>query len=285
VAVSSVTGEGLSELTGALEGALSSRMEQVSVTIPYGHSTLLNSLHSLGILDEVQYQDEGIFVRGKVPLFLLRQIEGVLQGDEDDEEDDDFEDADYEGEEDSDDEEEDGVMGGYMGSDEAEADADAEADAMSLIAEDFDWSGLAKGRHDAVRVWEDLTMSMTTTTTTVSYSTASETGAEAKTATGKSIEKLTEALTVDERRRRLQRQRKQKRRKLQVSGQLERKSDPTLSREGASKGNEEEDEEEHWTTLRLLDFDNGEYHDNGDDNNKRDELEDSAQKTQQKQKC
>ena len=71
--MSAVTTEGSSELLKAMESALSSQMEYISCTISYDHVTLLSTIHNLGILDEVQYLDEGAFVRGKVPLFLKEQ--------------------------------------------------------------------------------------------------------------------------------------------------------------------------------------------------------------------
>ena len=72
--MSAVTAEGSKELMKAMESALSSQMEYISCTISYNHVTLLSTVHNLGILDEVQYLDEGVFVRGKVPLFLKEQI-------------------------------------------------------------------------------------------------------------------------------------------------------------------------------------------------------------------
>lgn len=115
----------------AMESALSSQMEYISCTISYDHVTLLSTVHNMGILDEVQYQDEGVFVRGKVPLFLKEQIDNRSQYS--DEEamgvDDVMEDSDY--------------------LDEHFNDEDAEGD-----DEEFDWSGLAKGRHSARREWD-----------------------------------------------------------------------------------------------------------------------------------
>ena len=63
----------------AMESALSSQMEYISCTISYDHVTLLSTVHNMGILDEVQYVDEGVFVRGKVPLFLKEQIDNRSQ--------------------------------------------------------------------------------------------------------------------------------------------------------------------------------------------------------------
>ena len=127
--MSAVTTEGSSELLKAMESALSSQMEYISCTISYDHVTLLSTIHNLGILDEVQYLDEGAFVRGKVPLFLKEQIENRGLYDEEDDE-----------------EEYSDPFGFKLPKSETAAGEQKD--------EDFDWSGLAKGRHSARREWD-----------------------------------------------------------------------------------------------------------------------------------
>jgi hypothetical protein len=129
--MSAVTQEGTEELMRAMESALSSQMEYISCTISYDHVTLLSTVHNMGILDEVQYVDEGVFVRGKVPLFLKEQIDNRSQYTEEDAMgvDDIMEDSDY--------------LDEHF-KDEGEERED----------EEFDWSGLAKGRHSARKEWD-----------------------------------------------------------------------------------------------------------------------------------
>ena len=110
VAMSSVTGEGAEDLVSALETALSSKMDSIACTVSYDYGTLLNSIHNLGVLDEVQYLDEGIYIRGKVPLFLREQLDSIS----------------YES-----------VM------------ARDKSGAGDINNKDFDWKQLAKGRHKA----------------------------------------------------------------------------------------------------------------------------------------
>lgn len=128
VAMSAVTQEGTTELMSAMEVALSSQMEYISCIISYNHVTLLSTVHNMGILDEVQYLDEGVFVRGKVPMFLKDQIENRGKYEEEDAEEGEVE-IDYE----------------YL---DIHVKDDGEEDS------DFDWSGMAKGRHSARRDWE-----------------------------------------------------------------------------------------------------------------------------------
>jgi hypothetical protein len=129
--MSAVTQEGTEDLMKAMESALSSQMEYISCTISYDHVTLLSTVHNMGILDEVQYQDEGVFVRGKVPLFLKEQIDNRSQYTEEEAMgvDDIMEDSDY--------------------LDDHFKDEDEESE-----DEEFDWSGLAKGRHSARKEWD-----------------------------------------------------------------------------------------------------------------------------------
>jgi len=118
IAVSAVTGEGISNLMPALETALASNMDYIGTTIPYndGTTSLIDSLHNLGILDEVVYLEEGIYVRGKVPLFLrdhiisLTEPQDALDGDRGDE----------------------------------------------GLSDDYDWTQLARGRHEAVNAFDRL---------------------------------------------------------------------------------------------------------------------------------
>ena len=83
VALSSVTGEGFESLKVALEEALSSTMMYVSMTLPYDDNrcrSLLSTIHNLGVLEEVSYNDDGTYIRGFVPEFLQRQIQEILDG-------------------------------------------------------------------------------------------------------------------------------------------------------------------------------------------------------------
>lgn len=117
----------------AMETALSSQMELISCTISYTDITLLSTVHNLGILDEVQYLDEGVFVRGKIPLFLKEQINNRSLYDENEKEDS-SEGGDYDGKKENSNDDED----------------------VDIFDVDFDWSGMAKGRHSARLQWDEL---------------------------------------------------------------------------------------------------------------------------------
>jgi GTP-binding protein HflX len=158
VAMSSVTGEGMEALKKALETALSSNMMFISLTVPYDDRaarSLLSSIHELGVLEEVSYNEEGTYIRGYVPEFLLRQIQMALNDpDSDLLYDDDFVEYCDEEENSSDDDGDEDACGESKGRamrthvdtrryDEREGDA--------LFT---DWSQLAKGRHLAVQAFD-----------------------------------------------------------------------------------------------------------------------------------
>lgn len=109
VALSAVTGEGLDKFTLAMEVALSEQMDYIHTMVSYNHSTMLNSIYNLGVLSEVTYLDDGIYIRGKVPLFLKQQLESLSLFDSEND----------------------------------------ESTKSSIGDINFDWTGLSKGRHDA----------------------------------------------------------------------------------------------------------------------------------------
>lgn len=78
IAMSAITKEGVEALAPALEQALAEQMEVVSLQIPYSCSHLLDNIHSLGFLTSVKYQDDYIEIEGKIPTFLRRQIQQLL---------------------------------------------------------------------------------------------------------------------------------------------------------------------------------------------------------------
>jgi hypothetical protein len=79
IAMSAVSKEGVEGLAPALEQALAAQMEEVSLQLPYPCSHLLDNIHSLGFLRSVNYRDEHIEIEGKIPSFLRRQIQQLLE--------------------------------------------------------------------------------------------------------------------------------------------------------------------------------------------------------------
>jgi len=131
VAVSSVTGEGTDLLMTALMNALSAQMDCISITVPFAAGeqgeALISTIHDLGVVEEKTYGDDGVFLRARVPIFLREQIEG----------------------------------GGLLNEPPMDSgsisdnDTTISAGATNVLVADVDWKALAKGRHAAVKAFED----------------------------------------------------------------------------------------------------------------------------------
>lgn len=118
VAVSASTGEGMDQLKSVLQETLSAQMEPIALTLS-GHEasfggaggegelsssssggggedwrglfqeeegglqsrrdSLISAMHDLGVIEEVHYGDDGVYVRGLVPTFLREQIDSFLK--------------------------------------------------------------------------------------------------------------------------------------------------------------------------------------------------------------
>lgn len=75
VVVSAATGEGLDTLKTRVAAALSARMAQVDVLIPYSAGAILDELHRRGAALERDDTAEGVRVKARVPADLARQLE------------------------------------------------------------------------------------------------------------------------------------------------------------------------------------------------------------------
>lgn len=98
ICMSAVTGEGVDDLVGALEEIVASTLEPIAGMVSFDQ---VSSIHRLGVVDEIFYDEDGAYVRGRIPLFLKKQFESIN-----------------------------------------------ETQAIDMDDENFDWIGLARGRHD-----------------------------------------------------------------------------------------------------------------------------------------
>ena len=149
VAMSSMTGEGMDEFKVVLEEALASSMMFISMTLPYSDArttALLSSIHDLGVLEEVSYNDGGIYVRGSVPEFLQRQVQEIL---------DDKESSLLANTADEEYQEEGNECNGDDYSQHVDIGSGESARVGFDTDEGFtDWKQLAKGRHSAIKSYE-----------------------------------------------------------------------------------------------------------------------------------
>lgn len=75
VAISALTGQGMSELMAAIEVALEKTFEPVSVFLPYKRGDLTSLFHERGQVDNEEHQADGVIIHGRLPARLLPYFE------------------------------------------------------------------------------------------------------------------------------------------------------------------------------------------------------------------
>lgn len=78
IPVSAQQGVGIEELLAAVEELLAEQMVDYEALMPYRSGEFLNLWHTQGIVEEEEFTEEGVRVRGKLPRWLL----GLLNGGE-----------------------------------------------------------------------------------------------------------------------------------------------------------------------------------------------------------
>lgn len=81
VAVSSKTGEGMTDFVASMERVMEGLLVPIEVVIPYSKGEELNLIHEVGAVDFVDYREEGTMVIGKVPLALANRLQEWECGD------------------------------------------------------------------------------------------------------------------------------------------------------------------------------------------------------------
>eukprot|EP01038_Epipyxis_sp_PR26KG_P011100 gene11100-14895_t len=74
VAISATTGEGFDKLMNTVEEVLSFQMDDVNCSLPYHLSPKLDLIHRVSIINEIQYLDDYILIKGRMPRFLKEQL-------------------------------------------------------------------------------------------------------------------------------------------------------------------------------------------------------------------
>jgi len=74
VAVSSLTGEGMEDFVAVSEKALSGLLVPVELMLPYSKGDDMNTIHEVGAVDEIDYQDAGTYVRARVPRAVAMRL-------------------------------------------------------------------------------------------------------------------------------------------------------------------------------------------------------------------
>jgi len=74
VAASAAQGVGIDELLEAIEAQMIRAMEPVTMTVPYAHGELVDLWHKRGIVEALDYVEQGVTITGRLPRWLLGVI-------------------------------------------------------------------------------------------------------------------------------------------------------------------------------------------------------------------
>ena len=75
VAISSLTGEGLSDFVAVVEDALSDLLVPVELELPYSCGNEVNLIHEVGSIEVIDYREKGTYVMGRVPRSLAMKLD------------------------------------------------------------------------------------------------------------------------------------------------------------------------------------------------------------------
>lgn len=75
VLISARDGRGLEQLKAKVQSVLDGRLEEVTVSLPYGESALVDMFHQRGQVIEERYTDEGTVIHGRLPAQYAAQVE------------------------------------------------------------------------------------------------------------------------------------------------------------------------------------------------------------------
>lgn len=79
ICISAITGDGLKEFCDVVQAKLRDSMVLVEAFIPYGKGDLLNTIHHVGMVEEIEYMENGTRVLAYVPLPLARSLTPLRQ--------------------------------------------------------------------------------------------------------------------------------------------------------------------------------------------------------------
>ncbi len=79
VAISALTGEGMSDLLDAVQTQLYELYTSLEVHLPYSEGKLISLFHEQGQVDELKHIDGGVFIRGRIPGRTVARFENYMR--------------------------------------------------------------------------------------------------------------------------------------------------------------------------------------------------------------
>ena len=74
VAISSTTGEGMTDLVSTIEDAMMGLLVPIEVILPYTHGKEVNMVQEVGHVEEIEYRDDGTYLLARVPEAVANRL-------------------------------------------------------------------------------------------------------------------------------------------------------------------------------------------------------------------
>lgn len=74
VAISSMTGEGMTDLVATIEDAMMSMLVPIEVILPYTNGKEVNMVQEVGHVEEIEYREEGTYLMARVPEAIANRL-------------------------------------------------------------------------------------------------------------------------------------------------------------------------------------------------------------------
>ncbi|RCV38791.1 hypothetical protein SETIT_8G170500v2 [Setaria italica] len=79
ICISAMNGDGLEEFCNTIQAKLKDSMVPIEAFVPYDKGDLLNDIHKVGMVEKMEYKENGTFVKAHVPLPLARLLTPLRQ--------------------------------------------------------------------------------------------------------------------------------------------------------------------------------------------------------------
>ncbi|CAO2146803.1 unnamed protein product [Urochloa humidicola] len=79
ICISAMNGDGLEEFCNAIQAKLKDSMVPIEAFVSYDKGDLLNDIHKVGMVEKMEYKENGTFVKAHVPLPLARLLTPLRQ--------------------------------------------------------------------------------------------------------------------------------------------------------------------------------------------------------------
>ena len=74
VAISSISGEGMTDLVSTIEDAMMGLLVPIEVILPYTHGKEVNLVQEVGHVEELEYRDDGTYLLARVPEAVANRL-------------------------------------------------------------------------------------------------------------------------------------------------------------------------------------------------------------------